>query len=474
VKIINKSEIRFLSLLRLDNVGVVFEWDGKIFRGIYPEWENKVIEFLNSSFYDELLKNNLFPESRITEYSVEGYDLVIEHKKITPVVFPSEYTFEMLKDIALLVLNVAKLAIKHGYNMKDCHYSNVLFDKNCWKYIDLGTFFQEEKVKGWIAYDEFIRCYYYPLVFFHNGLGNIAKTIISSMMFIDHGEYLVYKYRLLKYLSSKFLYKLIMIWRFHIGLSVMSDKKVCAKVSSKPKIIQVFVILAKKIINTSSLVPTQNINKIEKKILKVSKKEQTTLWKEYHSSKDVNNHRYKRITEIIKLYCSDAKLAIDIGGNQGNFSSLLLKNTQIEQVVCQDSDMDAIGKGYERNKEEKQNIIYANYTFLSKRSTLLPMQYERFKSDLVIAMALMHHLILSQGHDINDFFKELVKYTNKYVIVEFMPLGLWTSGSEVNTPYWYTLEWFKENFNKYFMQINKEEKLEENRIIFIGQVNNHK
>ena len=71
--------------------------------------------------------------------------------------------------------------------------------------------------------------------------------------------------------------------------------------------------------------------------------------------------------------------------------------------------------------------------------------------------------------DINHIFKTLSSLTNKYVIVEFMPLGLY-SGSLENippVPNYYTLDWFKNNFSKYFDYILDEE-VEINRHLFIG------
>jgi hypothetical protein len=63
------------------------------------------------------------------------------------------------------------------------------------------------------------------------------------------------------------------------------------------------------------------------------------------------------------------------------------------------------------------------------------------------------------------------RLTNKYVIVEFMPLGLY-SGEENVTPTlpdFYTLDWFKGVFSDHFTYIH-DEKLEKNRHVFIGEI----
>lgn len=91
------------------------------------------------------------------------------------------------------------------------------------------------------------------------------------------------------------------------------------------------------------------------------------------------------------------------------------------------------------------------------------------KSDIVMALAVTHHLILTQQYQINDIFNTLKSYSNKYVFVEFMPLGLWNGHNNPTVPDWYTVDWFKEHFEKYF-KLLKIDHYEKNRILFIGEI----
>jgi hypothetical protein len=49
-----------------------------------------------------------------------------------------------------------------------------------------------------------------------------------------------------------------------------------------------------------------------------------------------------------------------------------------------------------------------------------------------------------------------------------MPLGLCVLGKKVKVPCWYTTDWFRDNFRKYF-EFLVEEQIEENRIVFVGK-----
>ena len=124
---------------------------------------------------EELVEANLFPNSKFTEYSAGNFQLVIKHDTIHPIVYPQEWTFSMLQNAALVVLKVAIIARKFGYNMKDCHSLNILFDGINPKYVDLGTFYPDiSETTGWKPYLEFLRCYYYPLFIWSKGNDYIA------------------------------------------------------------------------------------------------------------------------------------------------------------------------------------------------------------------------------------------------------------------------------------------------------------
>jgi hypothetical protein len=60
-------------------------------------------------------------------------------------------------------------------------------------------------------------------------------------------------------------------------------------------------------------------------------------------------------------------------------------------------------------------------------------------------------------------------YSKRYVFIEFMPLGLWNGKSAPPVPLWYNLDWHRNSFQNYF-SIILEEKIEENRILFVGEL----
>ena len=100
----------------VDRNGFVFSWQGRIFRGIYPDAQQQIQELLDSGLIAELESNNLFPKTRATDYTVDGCSLVLEHEKISPILLPENWSFEMHKAACLCLLEVNRIASKYGYS----------------------------------------------------------------------------------------------------------------------------------------------------------------------------------------------------------------------------------------------------------------------------------------------------------------------------------------------------------------------
>lgn len=210
--------------------------------------------------------------------------------------------------------------------------------------------------------------------------------------------------------------------------------------------------------------PTSEIEYLIKKIDALNYHE-GTIWGDYQDVYwERGNKRFEYEIEWIKSR-EDIYSVIEIGANQGNFSCMLLKGTQVKQVIASDYDMEAVDKMYQRVKQIKKLSDQLTPVLLDFASDSL-LCLHKFISDLVVANALMHHLILTQGLAITAIVGRLSALTNKYVIVEFMPLGV--AGIKSRLPLWYTLEWFLENLEKEF-EILKVNKLEKNRIVIIGE-----
>jgi len=163
------------------------------------------------------------------------------------------------------------------------------------------------------------------------------------------------------------------------------------------------------------------------------------------------------------------KSMVELGGNQGVLSSLVARNSSVERIVCTDLDDNAIDKLYLRIRGREQPITPAVLDcvcpVVTPRTTH-PVQ--RFQCEAVVALALTHHLVLTEHLDLDHISAAIGAFASKYVVVEFMPLGLADAWGSLPTPPWYSEEWFVRAFEKHCAIVMREQ-LEANRILFVGR-----
>jgi hypothetical protein len=465
---ISRQELRHLQMRRRDDVGEVFEWRGKVLRAIYPESKALICYLFDCGLIEELVTKKLIPGTTISVYTIEGFAMVLEHEVITPIIYPQEWSFNMLKRASQVILQVAEIALSYGINMKDCHSLNILFDGGLAKFVDIGSFqFTPDGCRGWLPYQEFIRCYYYPLTFWSIGLEHVAKLSIFSGNLTSHVEFLLFRYTLFRCLPPS-LSRVVAKYSFVFSqLCLISNEDISKKVQNS--ILQKAVILAKRAAAfLERLFCATNFEKLKRMVGSQRPNEVVTLWSEYHQNIERKRARFTNLVDLINTHSSDARTSIDLAGNQGHFSREVLRNTKIERAICQDNDQWAIDKGFVEAPTDL-SLSFVHYDLMApmiKMSHGVPC--ERLRADIAFALAVSHHIILSQKFSLEDFLYIVKSYAQKYVFIEFMPKGLWLYGAEVDVPDWYCVDWFQDGFGKYYELIHVEE-IASNNIVFIGR-----
>lgn len=449
--------------LSIDELGKILFYNNRVFRAINDNYIDQVKDMFNSGLIEEITNKNLFPKTWVSDISIDGYSLVLEHEKIIHWNYPYEWSFNMLKDAGLVILEVNKIAKKYGYQIKDGHAYNVVFNMNKAQYVDFGSFIKidSEKDQSWISYSLFYNRLYTPLFLWSKGYQNIARNIFLMRSNNDEFEFYKIKHPVLSFIGRRKLYTFFNNIR---RVSLSSRSNIIEKINHpiKQKLLLIIHYLFK---NYFSII------KLEDEIKSFIKPAETSMWSDYHNTIDFSRENtFIRIIEIINDL-KDAKSLIELASNQGKFAELILKSTHIEKVIGTDYDKEAVDIMYTNNKN-RDNFLPLLFDMVRTNGRKCDEYlYKRIKSDVVLALAVTHHLLLSQDISIDFIFKTMKKLTSKYIIVEFMPLGLY-SGDLDNIPplpNFYKVEWFRDNFVKYFDLI-LDEKLEVNRHVFVGKL----
>lgn len=447
----------------IDEIAKILFYKDRILRIISEAYIDSTQLMIDSGLFNELMEKKLFPKTWISDVEIEGYSMIIEHEKINHWNYPYEWSFDMLKDAALTVIEVNKIANKYGYQIRDGHSYNIVFNMSKAQYIDFGSFVKiDSEIKNsWISYELYYKYFYIPLYLWTKGFPDTARNIFLMMDDFSELEFYKIKHPFLSCIGRNFFFKGLKNIR---TISLVSRSKIIAKFNNsiKGKVVLIINFLFKNYFTSI---------KLEKKTINLLKPKEISMWDDYHNNVDpASDVRFIKIKEIIQNL-QDASSLVELASNQGKFAEFVLDSTHIEKVIATDYDKEAINIMYNNNKH-RDNFLPLLFDMVRTNGRQYDEYiHDRVKSDIVVALAVTHHLLLTQSIPIEYILKTMSKLTNKYIIIEFMPLGLY-SGNIHNiqpVPSFYTLKWFRENFVQYFDLILDKE-LEINRHVFVGKL----
>jgi hypothetical protein len=459
-------QIHFSDLSSVDDNGRVFFLDGHVFRAIKQEATERVRELFSCGLVGDLVEQGLLPETWITEHTLEGYGMVLEHTRCQPVTYPYEWSFSMLRDAALTVLRANLVGRKYGYQTKDCHGFNIVFDGTSPRFVDLGSFVKvSASFKGWLAFEEFLCFYYYPLRIWKDGNGFIARKMLQGNPAMPPASYLLYRFPICRSLNHARQEKFA---RLFLKLKVSSPE------SLRQKDDGLFMNLVRKLAKRN-LLPFMKVDLPAwiDRIERLSLKKFPTMWGGYHNEFSrhgniVPTPRFERVLDLVGGL--NPSSILELAGNQGILSTLLAEALPGIPVICSDYDEIAVDVMYRTTRERGARIspvlldfMYPVLTSTREHPTA------RLRSQVVLALAVTHHLLLTACLNIETVLRTIASYSAEYVLIEFMPLGLHDGTSTPPIPSWYSVDWFRSNFAKQF-ELLLEEKLEENRILFVGRL----
>jgi len=442
--ILKESDIKFVP--SDDEIGAVFYWENRVFRAINIKHEENVRNLASSDLLAELTQKHLFPETIISnDIEIEGYSLILEHKKIPCILLPNEWTYNMVKDAALAYLQTFQICRNHGYTLKDGHLFNLAFYNNKPIYFDLGSIIPGNYKIGLY---EFYYAAFLPLQVWSIGDFYLANLILRD-----------------DYLHKRFLPSIPLTdQKILQSIIPLSQKKI-------PRYSRLIVSYVLRKIFRFSVVSESPMTceTLMKKVTALKKKKYKTSWSNYHNeyikgAEIESTSRFNRLVSIVNDLNLDSM--IDLAGNKGVFSLLVADKTAISKVICSDYDEMAIDDLYlylKKVSNTKVSPLLLNFMY-----PLSNFDFGKVKSDIAVALAVTHHLLLSQKISIDSVFKKIGQFSNRYVLIEFMPLGLWGGYYVPPIPDWYNINWFREKFKRYF-KLLIEEQTEKNRVLFLGE-----
>ena len=437
-----------------DPSGYIYYEGDKVYRKINKCYIDTYDFFMSSGLYDKLVEEELIIKHKEIERTDDS--VVLEVEKVPFISYPYEWCYSEYKDAALLTLKINLIALEYGMILKDASVYNIQFINGRALFIDTLSFDKYEEGMPWGAYGQFTRHFIAPLA-----MMNFVDLRMNTLMrdYID-GIPLDLADSILKKRGGLFV-KQHITWQ---NKSIMkhnnsgkSDKKV---IINLPK---------KSLINIMIMIESQ-INNLKRKHV-------DTEWDLYYENTNYSKLAENNKKEIILEYINKIKtrnIALDMGANDGKYSRII--SEYFDNVLSMDIDPNAVDRNYSISKNDKENILplvldFNNPTpsigFACQERECLD---KRLNADLVMALALIHHMAISNNVPFNKI-AGWFSCLGKYLIIEFVPkndsqveLLLKTRVDIFGS---YTQEKFEECFKEYYKIVEKNKIEDSERTLYL-------
>ena len=396
-----------------DTAARVVKKESGYYRYIFNEYKTEYDHLMQSGLYEELTQKDLLIEHQ--EIQIDTDDPKV-YKLLYPTQipfqsYPFEWSYTQWRKAILSYLRINNIALKYGMILKDATPYNFYLIGGKAVMFDTSSFMFFNENDSWIAYRQFCEEFLSPVALIHYNGAEWSKLTMANL----RGMPLSFVSKQLP-IKSWFNLTTLLHIHLHSKYSGNNESKEIGNKKNKGFTLEKIKSLQKMIFNTIS-----TWNKSHQFI---------NHWSTYYEN-DIESQEYlkdkeatiRKWLEIIK-----PKSVTDLGANTGKFSFIAAEYA--ERVISIEGDEKCVDEIEEQINVRKLDNIYTllgNVAEPSPALGLLNMEtnsiYIRANDDLVLGLALVHHLYISNRLNFNQITLIFEKFSSKYLIVEFIPIN---------------------------------------------------
>ena len=441
-----------------DPSGFVFRQDGRLFRQVNPSYGEDYALLMKSGLYPELVEKGLLLAHREVDLPAAGDAFkIIEPDRVELISYPYEWCFSQLKDAAMATLAIQKLALEHEMTLKDASAYNIQFHQGRPVLIDTLSFERYQEGKPWIAYGLFCQHFLAPLAlvsYRDSRLGRLLRSNIDGIP-LDLTSSL---------LPSRTRARLPLLMHLHLharSQSRYADRPVDAAKAAKVSKQSQFAL----------------VDSLETGVEKLRWKPGKTEWSDYYDETNYAATAEKDKREIVESFIESVAPATvwDLGANVGPYSRLASGKGIFTAAF--DIDPAAVDANYRRVRSDGETHLLPLVLDLTNPSPALGWAHaersslaDRGPVDLVMALALVHHLAISNNVPLEQV-AEFLSTLGRQLVIEFVPKGdsqvqrLLAMRQDIFPQY--TREGFEAAFARHFQIEQREEVRDASRILYL-------
>ncbi len=384
--------------------------------------------------------------------SLEGFGLVLRHARVPFRSYCQEWPAEMLKEAALLTLKLCQEGLEEGAVLQDAYPWNVLWDGVTPVFVDVGSFrpVEEEGQLLWSAYQQFCNFFLLPLYLYSAGLYEAVRPMLSNYLrgvsFECCSALLPVGYKL----THPQTWTRLELPKRISGLAQRLELQNKLQQTEHPP-------------DRLAVMRQRFFQGLIRDVERIRLPKPSTTWVDYYeewpSFEDRSGWNKKQDAVAEVLADCQPTTVLDLACNEGWFS--LLAAHSGSRVVAVDFDEGCVSRLYQSLQKEPMDVLPLVLNVLDPtpafgwKLSQFPSALERFQGEMVLALALVHHLVLTNWQSFERVVGLLECFTTRWLLLEFVPLEdeksqILLSHFQRESFEWYTLENLQRELAKRF------------------------
>jgi hypothetical protein len=386
-------------------------------RTIHPSARDQVLDFVSSQFCSRLQDRGDMVAITVNN-TPAGLRLL--HPKVPVPTYPWEWIPSQWLAAAQLTLSLCEEALTEGWVLKDATPLNILFVGSRPVLVDVLSFEpwdpapKDHASHIWLAYGQYIRTFLLPLL-----MNQLLSWPLELSLFKRDGYEPVELYKALNW-SQRF--SRAAFWP--VTLPAKLDKRGSAKTAAGSTIRHKSPELALHLLK-------RTLADLRKRTRRAMPEHTGSEWANYtatltHYTAQESAQKLDWVRKVLE----DLKPArvLDIGANTGVFSALAASGGA--RVVALERDAAAAESLYRMSRKSRLSIqtIHADLARPTpavgweNRETSTLLHRLEAQSDLVLMLAVIHHLILMEQIPIRSIIDLAYRLTWRYLVIEWVPV----------------------------------------------------
>ncbi len=400
-----------------DPSGFIFEHEGRLYRQVNQRYREDYDQLMNSGLYETLTSKGLLVAHR--EVDPPGAASPDHYKTLQPdpipfISYPYEWSFSQLKDAALLTLRLQKLALRHDMFLKDATAYNIQFHRGRPIMIDTLSFERYEDGTPWVGYRQFCQHFLAPLALM------CKRDVRLSAMLRTHLDGIPLDLATSLLPARAWLSRALwMHLRLHARYQRNFEGAGAVGKEGEGE--------APKARSLSRAALGNLIEDLRATIKGLQWKPAGTEWAEYYSGDSYEDDSLAHKQDLVRQHVKSIapKSVWDLGANTGVYSRIAAEEGAC--VNAFDVDPACVERNYREVRKEKEESILPLLLDLVNPSPAIGWAHaersnlaERANADLVLALALIHHIAISNNvplHNVAAYFARLAEH----LVIEFVP-----------------------------------------------------